>query len=256
MYILILLNPLIGAILAGILGRNLGVKGSQYITTGLMLLTTFITINQYYEVAINKSPISIIIGSWLTLNGMIDENYSISFDALTVSMLIPIIWISTMVHIYSIGYMNNDPHQQRFFCYLSMFTFWMLLLVTSDNLLLQFAGWEGVGISSYLLINFWFTRIQANQAALKAFLMNRFGDQSLTQSLLLLLTLVSDMSQHFLFSIGYLMNKNLIFILTIFILIGAIAKSAQFGLHTWLPDAMEGKYIYTFQTICIRIYYA
>lgn len=136
--------------------------------------------------------------------------------------------------------MASDPHLARFFVYLAFFSFSMVILVTGENLLVLFLGWESVGVASYLLINFWFTRLAANFAALKAFLMNRVGDYSLTLGLLLVTALYSDLSMSTIISLSFYMNPDLLFLVTVFILIGASAKSAQLGLHTWLSSAMEG----------------
>jgi len=136
--------------------------------------------------------------------------------------------------------MESDPHKIRFFSYLSIFSFFMLLLITGDNFLILFLGWEGVGLASYLLINFWFTRLAANFAALKAFLINRIGDWGFMIGILLIFSIIEDISLSNLLVLGLYLNPDLTFLLLIFLLIGAMAKSAQFGLHTWLADAMEG----------------
>lgn len=161
------------------------------------------------------------------------------FDSLSISMLIPITFISMLVHIYAIGYMMVDNHQQRFFSYLSLFTFFMIVLVTGENLLVMFVGWEGVGVCSYLLINFWFTRMQANKAAMSAIITNRVGDMFLTIGMFMVLYLVGSLDYGVIFSSFYLINKDIILIVGMLFLLGAMAKSAQIGLHQWLPLAME-----------------
>lgn len=155
-------------------------------------------------------------------------------------MLLPVIIVSTIVHIYSIGYMSDDPHQQRFFSYLSMFTFFMIVLVTGDNLLLMFVGWEGIGISSYLLINFWFTRIQANKSAISALLYNRVGDMFLTLGIFVVFWVLGNINYNTMLTLSPRIDGTLITIIGICFLIAAMGKSAQIGLHIWLPLAMEG----------------
>lgn len=154
-------------------------------------------------------------------------------------MVIPVIYVSYLVQLYSMGYMAGDLYLARFFSYLSFFSLMMQFLVTGENLLVLFVGWEGVGIASYLLINFWFTRLVANFAALKAFLMNRVGDYSLVQALQLLFRIYSDQSIDSLLSLALYLNGDLLFVVIILLVIGASAKSAQIGLHGWLPTAME-----------------
>ena len=166
--------------------------------------------------------------------------WSFNFDSLTVSMLIPVLIISSLVHIYSVGYMSHDPHNQRFFSYLSLFTFMMIILVTSDNYLLMFVGWEGVGVCSYLLVSFWFTRIAANQSSISAFLTNRVGDCFLTIGMFAILWSFGNIDYSTVFSVAPFLNENVITIIGICLLIGAMAKSSQVGLHVWLPMAMEG----------------
>ena len=155
-------------------------------------------------------------------------------------MLIPVLIVSSLVHIYSIGYMNQDPHNQRFFSYLSLFTFMMVVLVTGNNFLVMFVGWEGVGVCSYLLVSFWFTRIAANQSSLAAFLTNRVGDCFLTIGIFAILWTFGNIDYYTVFSLAPYINSNIITIIGICLLIGAMAKSSQLGLHVWLPLAMEG----------------
>lgn len=239
MTVIVLFMPLISSLIAGFFGRVIGRKGAAMLTTWAMFANALVVIILYYEVCIGGSPITLVMCNWINL-GWFDVDISFSFDSLTVSMLVPVVFISSLVHLFSIGYMSGDPHLQRFFAYLSFFTFAMILLVTADSLLLLFAGWEAVGLSSYLLVSFWFTRIQANLAGLKAFIMNRFGDWALTLAILVVLATIADLSLPTLFSLGTYLQDSLIIGLVILILIGAIAKSAQIGLHTWLPAAMEG----------------
>ena len=165
-------------------------------------------------------------------------------------MLIVVTSISMFVHLYSTSYMEADPHLNRFMSYLSLFTFFMLCLVTGDNFIQLFLGWEGVGVSSYLLINFWFTRLQANKAALKAIIVNRFGDFGLIIALAtifflfksfqfgVVFSLVDSLSNFYIPVFSYELHG--LSVLAFFLFLGAVGKSAQLGLHTWLPDAMEG----------------
>ncbi len=155
-------------------------------------------------------------------------------------MLIPVLIVSSLVHVYSIGYMSHDPHNQRFFSYLSLFTFMMIILVTANNFLLMFVGWEGVGICSYLLVSFWFTRIAANQSSMSAFLTNRVGDCFLTIGMFTIIWSFGNLDYYTVFSLAPYYNNDIILIIGICLLIGAMAKSSQVGLHVWLPMAMEG----------------
>ena len=162
------------------------------------------------------------------------------FDQLTVSMFIPVLYISSLIHIFSTNYMAEDPHNQRFFSYLSLFTFFMLLLVSGANYFVMFVGWEGIGVVSYLLINFWFTRLQANKAAILALTMNRVGDMGLSIGLFALFSIFGSIDYATVFSIAPYMNETAITIIGLLLLTGAMAKSAQIPLHSWLPGSMEG----------------
>nr|BAW99858.1 NADH dehydrogenase subunit 5 [Taphrina flavorubra JCM 22207] len=239
MYLAIITLPLLSAISAGLLGRKIGVTGAQLITSGSVITTCFLALIAFYEVGLTISPVSIKLFSWIDSESLTID-WGFNFDALTVSMLIPVLIVSALVHVYSIGYMSEDPHQQRFFSYLSMFTFFMLILVTGDNYLVMFIGWEGVGISSYLLVSFWFTRVQANKSAISALLFNRVGDMFLTIGLFALIFALGNIDYAIVFSIAPYLNENTVTIIGICFLIGAMAKSAQIGLHVWLPQAMEG----------------
>jgi NADH-ubiquinone oxidoreductase chain 5 len=239
MYLAIIVLPLLGAILSGFIGRKIGVQGAQMITCGSVITTTFLTIIIFIEVGINNIPVLIQIFRWVDSESL-NIPWGFYFDSLTVSMLIPVLIISSLVHIYSIGYMSNDPHNQRFFSYLSLFTFMMIILVTSNNFLLMFVGWEGVGICSYLLVNFWFTRIAANQSSISAFLTNRVGDCFLTIGIFIILWCIGNIDYSTVFSLSPFLNKDIIYLMGICLLIGAMAKSSQIGLHVWLPMAMEG----------------
>jgi NADH-ubiquinone oxidoreductase chain 5 len=239
MYLAIIILPLLGSIISGFLGRKIGVKGSQLITCSCVSIATILAIIIFYEVGMNNIPVNLMLFKWVDSESL-NVFWSFNFDSLTVSMLIPVLIISSLVHIYSIGYMNNDPHNQRFFSYLSLFTFMMIILVTANNFLLMFVGWEGVGICSYLLVNFLFTRIAANQSSISAFLTNRVGDCFLTIGIFIILWSFGNIDYTTIFSISPYINENIITIIGICLLIGAMAKSSQVGLHVWLPMAMEG----------------
>ena len=195
------------------------------------------------------SPVYIRLSTWVSSEVLL-INWGFLFDSLTVIMCIVVTFVSSLVHLYSIEYMSHDPHLPRFMSYLSLFTFFMLILVTADNFIQMFLGWEGVGLCSYLLINFWFTRVQANKAAIKAMIINRIGDFSLIIGILILFVnfksvdyaTVASLTPFFKSeTINFLnMDFNILSLVCIFIFFGAVGKSAQLGLHTWLPDAMEG----------------
>ena len=193
----------------------------------------------FFEVGFNNIAVGVELFRWID-----SESFNIlwgfNFDSLTVSMLIPVLIISLLVHVYSIGYMSHDPHNQRFFSYLSLFTFMMIVLVTANNILVMFIGWEGVGVCSYLLVSFWFTRIAANQSSISAFLTNRVGDSFLTVGMFIIIWSIGNLDYGTIFSVAPFINENIITLIGICLLIGAMAKSSQIGLHVWLPMAMEG----------------
>ena len=239
MYLVIVLLPALAFITVGLIGRKSGKKGAQIITTLSIMISGLLALVGFYEVGLNNSSVSIKIISWLESESLI-VNWGFLFDPLSIVMCVVILSISSLVHLYSIDYMKGDPHNQRFFCYLSLFTFFMLILVTSDNYLLMFIGWEGVGVASYLLINFWFTRIQANKSAMQAILMNRVGDWGLSLALFGLFLIGGSFDYSIIFSISNQIINNWLIIITLLLLLAAMGKSAQLGLHTWLPTAMEG----------------
>lgn len=239
MYLSILALPMLGAISAGFLGRKIGVTGAHFITCTLLVMSALLSIVAFYEVGLSGSPVSIYLTSWIDSESML-VNWGFLFDSLTVSMLLPVLVVSSLVHIFSVDYMAADPHNQRFFSYLSMFTFFMLVLVAGDNYLVMFLGWEGIGISSYLLINFWFTRIQANKSAIKALTVNRVGDMFLSVGFFALFWAFGNLDYSTVFSLSPFMNESALTIIGLLLLLAAMGKSAQLGLHTWLPDAMEG----------------
>jgi NADH-ubiquinone oxidoreductase chain 5 len=239
MYLALIIFPLLGSISSGFFGRKIGVKGSHLLTCIFILITTIFSVISFFEVGFNNIAVGVKLFRWID-----SESFNIlwgfNFDSLTVSMLIPVLIISLLVHIYSIGYMSHDPHNQRFFSYLSLFTFMMIVLVTANNILIMFIGWEGVGVCSYLLVSFWFTRIAANQSSISAFLTNRVGDSFLTVGMFIIILSIGNLDYGTVFSIAPYINESIITLIGICLLIGAMAKSSQIGLHVWLPMAMEG----------------
>ena len=241
--------PLFGFILAGIFGRYIGSKGSVGLSFLCVFLSFLCSMFCFYETVICHCFVYISLNSWIKIE-LLNIDWGFMFDSLTSLMCCIVSFISTLVHLYSVEYMANDPHLTRFMSYLSLFTFFMLVLVTSDNFVQMFFGWEGVGLCSYLLINFWFTRIQANKAAIKAMILNRVGDLGLILGILLIFSTFKSLDYSTVFSMIPLMcNTSIVFLniklhvldlICFFIFVGAIGKSAQLGLHTWLPDAMEG----------------
>ena len=249
MYILLVFLSLIGFLVTGLFGRNIGPKGASIITTGCLILSFILSLIAFYEVGLMGSPVYIRLSSWVSSEVLL-VNWGFLFDSLTVVMCIVVTFVSSLVHLYSIEYMSHDPHLPRFMSYLSLFTFFMLILVTGDNYIQLFLGWEGVGLCSFLLINFWFTRVQANKAAIKAMIINRVGDFCLIIGILIMFVnfksvdyatvasltpLFQDQTVNFL---NY--DFNILSVICVFLFLGAVGKSAQLGLHTWLPDAMEG----------------
>jgi len=248
MLILIVLLPLLGFFSGSLFGRYLG-WGTCYITTGSVFSSLLLSIYLLHEVVSTGVTYKLTMGSWIVVDSL-HIDWSFCFDSLTSIMLIVVTFISTLVHLYSTEYMEFDPHLPRFMSYLSLFTFFMLILITANNFLQMFVGWEGVGLSSYLLINFWFTRIQANKAAIKAMLVNRVGDFALLLAIFAIYFVFNSLDYDTVFSLTPLMLDHKILIggseipaldmICILLFVGAMGKSAQLGLHTWLPDAMEG----------------
>jgi NADH-ubiquinone oxidoreductase chain 5 len=239
MYLALIILPILGSIVSGFFGRKIGVIGARIVTCSCVIITTILAIFTFLEVGLNQIPVKIELFRWIDAETL-NVKWGFNFDSLTVSMLIPVLIVSSLVHLYSIGYMSHDPHNQRFFSYLSLFTFMMIILVTADNFLLMFVGWEGVGVCSYLLVSFWFTRIAANQSSISAFLTNRVGDAFLTIGMFGILWSYGNLDYNTVFSLTPYYNENIVIIIGICLLIGAMAKSSQVGLHVWLPMAMEG----------------
>ena len=244
----IIFLPLIGSII-GYLGKSL-IKYFSEITTSLFVsISSILSILLFWNGIQKDTYGNHHIFEWIS-SGNFVANWSINIDPLSSVMLVVVTFVSALVHIYSIGYMSHDPHKPRFMSYLSLFTFSMLVLVVSDNFLQLFFGWEGVGLCSYLLIGFWYKKDSANNAAIKAFIVNRVGDFGLAIGIFLIFFYFGTINFKEVFDIApQFLEKNLIFfgiettlitLICLFLFIGAMGKSAQFLLHTWLPDAMEG----------------
>ena len=245
----IIFLPLIASIISGFFGRFIGDRNSEIVTSLLVSISAILSIYVFYEVVVNNYQENIVIAKWIN-SGSLDVNWSMNIDPLSSVMLVVVTLVSSLVHVYSIGYMSHDPHKPRFMAYLSLFTFAMLMLVTSDNFIQLFFGWEGVGLCSYFLIGFWFKKESANAAAIKAFVVNRVGDFGFALGIFLIFYLFGTVNYNEVFQqIPTITDTNLNFLgievgainLICFLLfIGAMGKSAQILLHTWLPDAMEG----------------
>ena len=240
--------PLLGSIISGFFGRYIGDRNSEIVTSLFVSISAALSLIIFYQVIVNSYENNLIIATWMN-SGLLDVNWSIKVDTLSSVMLVVVCLVSSIVHIYSIGYMSHDPHKTRFMAYLSLFTFAMLMLVTSDNFLQLFFGWEGVGLCSYFLIGFWFKKDSANAAAIKAFIVNRVGDFGFALGIFLIFYVFGTVNYDEVFSqipqsinkeISFLgMNLKVVDLICILLFIGAMGKSAQFLLHTWLPDAME-----------------
>ena len=249
MYASIVFLPLLGAIIAGILSLGHRDRAAELVTVTGLLLSLLFSIFAFAQVAIGGQPITIDIARWI-VSGDFEAMWRLRFDTLTAVMLIVVTGVSSMVHIYSIGYMSHDNARARFMAYLSLFTFAMLMLVTADNLVQLFFGWEGVGVASYLLIGFWYKKESAHTAAMKAFVVNRVGDFGFALGILAVYQIFGSIQFDDIFANAAMMRDSQIGFLGqalpalevagILLFIGAMGKSAQLGLHTWLPDAMEG----------------
>ncbi|MEJ2125160.1 MAG: NADH-quinone oxidoreductase subunit L [Alphaproteobacteria bacterium] len=250
MYSAIVFLPLVGALIAGLFGRWLGAKASSILTSTLLLISAALSWVAFFQVGLaSGDPQFIDVLPWLS-SGDLHANWNMRVDTLTVVMLVVVTGVSSLVHVYSIGYMADDPDQPRFFSFLSLFTFAMLMLVTADNFLQLFFGWEGVGLASYLLIGFWYQKPSAAAAAIKAFIVNRVGDFGFALGIFAIFMVFGTISFTEVFNaapskvgatimfLGYQLDTLTVICLLLFL--GAMGKSAQFLLHTWLPDAMEG----------------
>ncbi len=255
MYLAAIFLPLIGAIIAGLFGRMIGDKASMYITSGLLTVSATLASIIFYLVGFAKTGPQepIVLFTWMTVGGL-EVDWALRFDTLSAIMVVVVTIVSAVVHVYSIGYMNHDAHKPRFFAYLSLFTFAMLMLVTAENFVQMFFGWEGVGLCSYLLIGFWFKRDSANAAAIKAFVVNRVGDFGFALGIFAVfavfgsldfstvLPAAQNLPGNDIASVGgfKIDGQTALNWICILLFIGAMGKSAQILLHTWLPDAMEG----------------
>ena len=248
MVYLLIFFPLLGSIL-GYFFKSLGHRYSEIITTSLVIFSAIFSSIIFYNGITQNQYGNYKIIEWIS-SGNFQVNWSINIDPLSSIMLVVVTSVSSLVHVYSIGYMSHDPNRPRFMSYLSLFTFSMLMLVVSDNFLQLFFGWEGVGLCSYLLIGFWYKKNSANNAAIKAFLVNRVGDFGLAIGIFLIFYYFGTVNYNEVFikaaelsdkKINFLgFNPNLITLISLMLFVGAMGKSAQFLFHTWLPDAMEG----------------
>jgi NADH-quinone oxidoreductase subunit L len=261
MYHAIVFLPLLGFLVAGLGGRAIGAKASEYLTSGLLVISAVLSWVAFFAVAFGDTQGFTVPVLRFIQSGSLDASWALRIDTLTVVMLVVVNTVSALVHIYSIGYMHHDPHRPRFFAYLSLFTFAMLMLVTSDNLVQMFFGWEGVGLASYLLIGFWYKKPSANAAAMKAFVVNRVGDFGFALGIFGVFVLFGSVNFDTIFAtaatmapvegaeageavwsfLGYSLDQTAaVTVICLLLFMGAMGKSAQVPLHTWLPDAMEG----------------
>jgi NADH-quinone oxidoreductase subunit L len=249
MYQAIVFLPLIGALIAGLFGRVIGARPSELVTTTLLFIGAILSWIALAKVGFGHHDERIVLFTWMQ-SGDLKVDWALRIDTLTAVMLVVVNTVSSLVHLYSIGYMHEDPHRPRFFAYLSLFTFAMLALVTADNLVQLFFGWEGVGLASYLLIGFWYHKPEANAAAIKAFVVNRIGDFGFALGIFAVFMMTGALDFDTVFAQApSLTGKTIDFfgwhadaltLICLMLFMGAMGKSAQFLLHTWLPDAMEG----------------
>ena len=249
MYHAIVFLPLLGALLAGYFSLSHRHAASAAVAIGGVVGSLLLSIIAFFDVAVGGNAQTVDIARWI-VSGDFDASWALRYDTLTAVMLIVVTGVSSCVHIYSVGYMHHDPARGRFMAYLSLFTFAMLMLVTADNLVQLFFGWEGVGVASYLLIGFWYHKESAHTAAMKAFVVNRVGDFGFALGILAVFALFGTVQFDEIFKLAPAMADTQIMFLgfsvpalelvSILLFIGAMGKSAQLGLHTWLPDAMEG----------------
>lgn len=251
--------PLLGAIIGGLLAfyrhgqpheRHHAIdQMAQWITCGAMVVSMLSAIAVFFDVALGGNATTLELLNWID-SGTLEVSWALKVDTLTAVMMIVVTIVSTMVHIYSIGYMHHDLHVPRFMAYLSLFTFFMLMLVTADNLVQMFFGWEGVGLASYLLIGFWYHKPSANAAAIKAFVVNRVGDFGFALGIFAVYVIFETVHLDTIFAtaptkiddviVAFGGEFNALTLACLLLFVGAMGKSAQLGLHTWLPDAMEG----------------
>src|SRR5271165_1366935 len=241
--------PLIAAIIAGFFGRAIGDRGAQLVTCGALLLSAVLGLFLFRDILASDEVRVIPLAKWIVAGG-VDVNWALRLDTLSGVMIVVVTVVSSMVHVYSIGYMHGDPSIPRFMSYLSLFTFFMLALVTSNDFVQLFFGWEGVGLMSYLLIGFWYDRPSANAAAIKAFIVNRIGDFGFSLGIFTVFVIFGTLRFPEIFAaapkavgttVDFLgLRLDSLTCASVLLFIGAMGKSAQIPLHTWLPDAMEG----------------
>jgi len=249
MDVVVVFLPLVAAVIAGLFGRWVGDRWAQGLTCGAVILSALGALALFVDVGLHGHSRVLSLFTFIRSGGL-EVSWALRVDALTAVMLLVVTWVSAAVHVYSIGYMAHDPHKPRFMAYLSLFTFFMLMLVTADNFVQLFFGWEGVGLCSYLLIGFWFERPSANAAAIKAFVVNRVGDFGFVLGIAAVFLLFGSLDFATVFaqvpakageSFAFLgLQGHALTIICLLLFIGAMGKSAQLGLHTWLADAMEG----------------
>jgi NADH-quinone oxidoreductase subunit L len=248
-YHAIVFLPLLGFLVAGLFGRPIGARASELVTTGPLIVAALLSWIAFVQVGFEDGATRIPLATWIA-SGALQVDWAFRIDTLTVVMLVVVTTVSALVHIYSIGYMHADPGRPRFFAYLSLFTFAMLMLASADNLVQLFFGWEGVGLASYLLIGFWYDRPSANAAAIKAFVVNRVGDFGFSLGMFAIFALTNSLAFDAIFPAApdlahravhaFGLDVNALTLVCLLLFMGACGKSAQFLLHTWLPDAMEG----------------
>ncbi|WP_454917177.1 NADH-quinone oxidoreductase subunit L [Xanthobacter sediminis] len=249
MYQAIVFLPLAGFLIAGLFGRAIGARASEVVTTSFLFIACLFAWITFVSVGFDDHDARVHLLQWINVGGL-KVDWALRIDSLTAVMLIVVTTVSSLVHLYSMGYMHEDPSRPRFFAYLSLFTFAMLMLVTADNLVQLFFGWEGVGLASYLLIGFWYEKPSANAAAMKAFVVNRVGDFGFMLGIFATFVMTGSVAFDQVFAAApSLAGKTINFlgqnwdaptVIALLLFVGAMGKSAQLLLHTWLPDAMEG----------------
>nr|YP_004072414.1 NADH dehydrogenase subunit 5 [Ogataea polymorpha]ADT63561.1 NADH dehydrogenase subunit 5 [Ogataea polymorpha] len=236
---IMIFSSLFGTLFSGTTGRYMGVIYTRMFVFTTMFISLMFTYLLYFNMMMLNDEYMLNMVNWLNVD-YLTMNWNFLFDKMSMSVLIPIVTVSTLVHLYAMYYMSHDPHQQRFFSYLSLFTFGMILTVMGDNLLMTFLGWETIGVASYLLISFWYTRINAAKSGLNSLLVNKIGDTFLVIGLGLTINVFGSLNYHTIFSTSLYIDNDMLTIMLICFIIACSAKSVQFGLHTWLTNSMEG----------------
>lgn len=243
MYCSIFTIPLTSSIIVGLFGKYFGKKGSSIIIVLSMFITSIISIICFYEIIYCSSSVSIYILPFI-YEDILNVNMGFMFDPVSISFVITIVIVSFNVYVFACNYMTSDPHIIRFLVYMSLFSSSMIYLVIGNSYIQTFIGWEFIGVFSYFLINFWYKRINANMAAIKAFTMNRIGDIFFTIIIICICIVFGDCSYEIGNSLENILSNNVVYYIGITIILASLAKSAQFGFHIWLPFSMEGIYIY------------